>query len=177
MRNLGHLLMWGGFLITSFVTMREASQVSWGPYFATAVIGIAGVLILRRTESGPGGSHEAAEANVRSLQGSMDTLVKNLQSLHDHRESTFVYDIHGQIDDTLAPELAAFADARESMIPRFGLAGYAEVMDRFARAERLINRAWSASADGYIDEVWKSLGHAQDEMREAQSHLQRHAAS
>ena len=34
---------------------------------------------------------------------------------------------------------------------------YADVMTEFASAERLVNRTWSAAADGYVDEVATSL--------------------
>jgi len=50
---------------------------------------------------------------------------------------------------------------------RFGLPAYAGIMTEFATAERSINRAWSASADGYIDEVWLSLDRAQRRMHRA----------
>ena len=56
-------------------------------------------------------------------------------------------------------------------IGRFGLQTYANVMSAFAASERLINRTWSASADGYVDEVRTCLALAEDEMRSAQTQL------
>ena len=69
--------------------------------------------------------------------------------------------------------MALFADARESMIPAFGLASYAEVMTRFAGGERLVNRAWSASADGYLDEVVACLRDALGQLDDAKRHYDR----
>lgn len=67
-----------------------------------------------------------------------------------------------------------FADARDSMKHLFGIQSYAEVMSSFAAGERYINRVWSASTDGYIDEVMmyveKSLAqfeHAKEEFEAA----------
>ena len=40
---------------------------------------------------------------------------------------------------------------------QFGLAAFADVMTAFASGERSINRAWSASADGYFDEAESCL--------------------
>ena len=90
-----------------------------------------------------------------------------MQFVTQGRKTLDVYEIKDRIDEQLAPELASFADAREAMIPSFGMQGYADVMTRFAGAERMINRAWSASADGYIDEVWKCLERASALLDEA----------
>jgi hypothetical protein len=48
--------------------------------------------------------------------------------------------------------LADFISARPRLIAKSGLSGYASVMDKFAGAERQVNRAWSAAADGYLEE-------------------------
>jgi hypothetical protein len=49
----------------------------------------------------------------------------------------------------------------------FGLQGYADVMSAFAAGERYINRVWSASTDGYVDEVHSYLERATQQIREA----------
>jgi len=64
-----------------------------------------------------------------------------------------VHEVHRRIDERLSDDLARFAELRESLIDAFGLADLAAVMTEFALAERTINRIWSASADGYVDEV------------------------
>ncbi len=58
-------------------------------------------------------------------------------------------------------------DARESIAHRYGLAAYGEVMSSFAAGERYLNRVWSASADGYIDEVNTYLDKAQAQFVES----------
>ena len=57
------------------------------------------------------------------------------------------------------------------MIHGLGMEHYARIMDRFARGERFVHRAWSASADGYVDEVWKSLDTAAENLRIADDSL------
>lgn len=54
-------------------------------------------------------------------------------------------------------ELAAFAEARQALIARLSMSGFAGLMDRFATAERRLNRAWSAAADGVFEEAFVSL--------------------
>ena len=62
------------------------------------------------------------------------------------------------------------------MIPAFGMTAYAEVMSRFAAGERLLNRAWSASADGYLDEVVQSLAAGNAHLQAARELFARFAA-
>ena len=49
----------------------------------------------------------------------------------------------------------------------FGLQSYADVMSAFAAGERYINKVWSASTDGYVDEVHNYLDRATQQFREA----------
>jgi hypothetical protein len=67
----------------------------------------------------------------------------------------------------LREDLNDFANARESMKHIFGLQNYADVMSAFAAGERYINRVWSASTDGYVDEVRSYLERATQQFREA----------
>jgi hypothetical protein len=71
------------------------------------------------------------------------------------------------IDDRCVPDLNGFADNREAIANRFGPLAYAEVMTEFASGERYLNRAWSAAADGYVDEVADCIQHADGFLREA----------
>jgi hypothetical protein len=64
-----------------------------------------------------------------------------------------------------------FVMARSTLIHTYGLREYAELMTDFSIAERNINRAWSASADGYIDEVWLSLERANRQLQTVAEHL------
>lgn len=50
-----------------------------------------------------------------------------------------------------------FVSARPVLVGRLGMTGYAQLMDKFAASERQFNRAWSAAADGVIDESETSL--------------------
>jgi hypothetical protein len=58
-------------------------------------------------------------------------------------------------------------NARESMKNLFGLQAYADAMGAFAAGERYINRVWSASTDGYVDEAHNYLDRSTQQFREA----------
>ena len=68
-----------------------------------------------------------------------------------------------RIDELFIDDIDKFVDARESIAHRYGLAAYGEVMSTFAAGERYLNRVWSASADGYIDEVNAYLEKAREQ--------------
>jgi len=72
----------------------------------------------------------------------------------------------------MAADLALFVNSRESMIPVYGLQEYADVMNDFAGGERYVNRAWSASADGYVDETWHCVEVARGRLARARDRLE-----
>ena len=80
--------------------------------------------------------------------------------------------LRGAVTETLGEvqqnELLTFADAREGLIAKLGLGPFASMMDRFAEAERSINRAWSAASDGRVGPA----SHAPDLLAEAHASLQ-----
>jgi hypothetical protein len=79
--------------------------------------------------------------------------VANIQQLNENRSQINTCDIHKHIDELFQDDLLAFVNARKGIAHRYGLQAYADIMSCFAAAERYLNRVWSASADGYIDEV------------------------
>jgi hypothetical protein len=166
--------MWIGFIAAAFVSTRQLDAIAWGWYAATGIVAVAGVVILRRTAGAAASDTETVRANIGVLESSARKIVEGITALNRGRGEINVYDVHGRIDAELAAEFAGFADARESMIHAIGLQEYADVMGNFARAERLVNRAWSASADGYVDEVWSCLAAAEEAMGEADRLLASH---
>ena len=84
---------------------------------------------------------------------SLDNLVKNLESLNGRKDKIPTYDMRFEIDKLFRTDLMNFAEARDSMKHLFGIQDFADIMSSFAAGERYINRVWSASTDGYVDEV------------------------
>ncbi|MFP6765985.1 MAG: hypothetical protein VB858_20305 [Planctomycetaceae bacterium] len=52
------------------------------------------------------------------------------------------------------------ADARQRFVDRFGLAGGSEALNETAFGERMLNRVWSAAADGHLEEARSSFEEA-----------------
>ena len=77
------------------------------------------------------------------------------------------------VPELFTEDIISFVEARESIGHVYGLAAYADIMSYFASGERYLNRVWSASADGYIDEVAAYLEKAQLQFSEALDKLRR----
>ena len=167
---LGRILLAVGFLAGAFLSVRDIDHVSWGSYVPCAVVMLAGLVILRLAASS-GDVQAKAKESVATLESCAEALVQKLARLRQALEEQGVFAIHGLIDAELVEEMATFADHREGMIRRFGLKTYADVMSAFALSERLVNRSWSASADGYVDEVRRCLELAEGEMVNAREKL------
>ena len=109
---------------------------------------------------------------MATLTTSLTRIRENLEALNARKQELPVYEARFEIDRLFRDDLDNFVDARETMIHVFGMKHYAEVMSAFAAGERYINRVWSASTDGYEDEVLKYLQRASDQFREAESLFQ-----
>ena len=177
-RLFGHLLLWCGFLAGAFVAVQNAEKVGdawntirWPLYLLALAIGVTGVVFLRMTQKQAATHADKLDADIQVLEISIQNLLTRLTELIESRQHIDVYAVHGMIDSRLMESISSFVDARKSLIHTYGLRQYAELMTDFSIAERNVNRAWSASADGYIDEVWLSLERAERRLQTVGQHL------
>ncbi len=149
MRGFGLALFGLGMLAGCYFLVEVPDRVRWealGPSLAVAGVG----LVVMRVSGGPS---EGAEVTQQGLKRAQDALVELRASMRARTKEA----LPDYIDGTLMPALDAFVEAREAIQRAHGLDAYASVMDCFARGERALNRAWSAGADGYIQEAERSF--------------------
>ena len=172
MKTAGYLLITLGFLAGSLVAVQTADNTVDGrlflPAFGIAVLGVVLARVGARAEAREEGT---LAVNFEALGTSIDRIVANLDRLDADVAAGDPYTLHATIDAHLRDDLSTFADARESVAHLFGLAEYAAVMNDFAAGERYVNRVWSASIDGYIDEVREYVGRAREQFEAAQARL------
>lgn len=171
MRALGQLLLWVGVIAAALVSVSRTDAITWEGYAAAIALGLVGVALIRRSGRIDAGARARIAEDLATLERALASAIASVDALVDEGEPIDVYAVKDRIDREIAEHLARFVDAREAMIPTLGLDAYAEVMGDFAGGERLLNRAWSASADGYIDEVQVCLGQAQGLLHAAQERL------
>jgi hypothetical protein len=162
------------------VRVKEFSFARWSEWwiFALGCAGMLGGAMLIRRENarlvvvgaeGQNAPGQSAESALRSLHDAVSDLRRELSGTTspDARLQLVVDRAERMTSEHVPPFLAA----RPALVGRLGLAGYAQLMDRFAAAERQLNRAWSAAADGYEEEAVECLENASVLLEEAEQRM------
>lgn len=167
MKALALFLITAGFVLGALFAVLSVEAVAWLPYVVAVALGFVGIVILKRTHHAGASDEHHVEGNIGTLETSLDNICRNLDELVGRRQAIPPHEFRFEIDRHFRDDLFAFAEARESMQHAFGLQAYAHIMSSFAAGERYINRVWTASADGYVDEVMTYLDKAQRQFSEA----------
>jgi hypothetical protein len=165
------------------VRVSEFSFARWGEWwlFALGCAGmLGGAMLIRRadarelaavgaTRPETGGGGGGADASLHLLRTEVEQLRRDVSAADDptRRNDLIVERAERIISEHVPP----FLDARPQLVARLGLAGYAQLMDRFAAGERQLNRAWSAAADGYEEEAVACLNNASALLEEAEQRM------
>ncbi|MEM7456299.1 MAG: hypothetical protein AAF456_18270 [Planctomycetota bacterium] len=145
--------------------------VPWLWYGLSAMVGICGVVILRSTAKSAEQEQGKVAEEFATVTSSLENLIKGVNELNASLDKKSPREVLEFIDDRLAPNFGDFAEARNSLVQRFGLQPYAEIMTQFASSERFINRSWSAAADGYMNEVRSCVERSAAHLQEADALL------
>ena len=157
------------FLAGTFIAVLDPTQVNWSWFIPTLTLGVVALYIFRKTHHGEARASHRISGNLQTLDTSLANILRNLEKINADSTNLPVYEARFEIDRLLRDDLNNFANARESMKHVFGLQAYADVMSAFAAGERYINRVWSASTDGYVDEVQLYLERATRQLGEART--------
>ncbi|MCP3920143.1 MAG: hypothetical protein GY711_31845 [bacterium] len=142
----------------------------WWVFLLSAIGLFAGSMMVRRAAeeeiaaaAAAGGAHEDHVTPPQAISGLLETL----RTLRDElggmdEESERLSAILARVSEVQKRYIGPFIDARPLLVGQKGLGGYAELMDRFAAAERQLNRAWSAAADGVLEESVDCLARAEE---------------
>ena len=153
MKNIGYLAIVVSFLYGSYLTSLDKETVDWLLFGIALALGIVGVFLVQLAEKQHAQDSENVSSNLTIIESSLNNIVEKVGQLSAQKHEIFTYDMSQKIDDMLIEDLNNFADSRKTISHAYGLEAFAEVMNHFAGGERYLNRVWSASADGYIDEV------------------------
>jgi len=168
-KTLSLLTIMASFLAGAFICVLDPTQVDWAWFVPVIGVGVIALVIYRKAHHGEAKASHRLSGNLQILETSLVNILGNLESLNADSKNLPVYEARFEIDRLLRGDLNNFANARESMKHVFGLQNYADVMSAFAAGERYINRVWSASTDGYVDEVLSYLERATLQFREARA--------
>jgi hypothetical protein len=161
------LVIMATFLAGAFVSVLDPVYINWAWYLPVLAIGAVALFFYKRAHHSEAKESGRLSGNLQILDNSLANILANLEALNADSATLPVYEARFEIDRLLRNDLNNFANARESMQHLFGTQSYADVMSAFAAGERYINRVWSASTDGYVDEVRSYLERATEQFREA----------
>lgn len=153
MQSIAKPLVIFAFLGGAFLTALDPLHIRWGVFIPIIMAGVLGIVLHKKAEAAAAKDSDVLRENRQDLESSLDNIVANLAELNGRKDKVPTYDMRFEIDKIFREDLLRFAEARESMKHLFGLRSYADIMSSFAAGERYINRVWSASTDGYVDEV------------------------
>lgn len=173
MKLIGFLTVTIGFLAAALATVVDENAVRWLWYIPALIAGAAGVAAIRINDTRQNKAEHHVAAKIETVDSSLERIAANIRKLNAEKHSIDTYDMRHRIDELFIDDLETFVDARESIAHRYGLAAYGEIMSGFAAGERYLNRVWSASADGYIDEVNTYLDRAQEQFAESLEKVRR----
>ena len=167
MKNLGFILIVAGFVASSYFTVLDATEVRLGPFAVGLAVSVVGVALARIAVRRESQDEERLQASIEVVGRSLRQITREAEKLDTEKEALGVYELRHEIERRFPAQIDAFVEARESMAHSFGLQAYADVMDTFAAGERYLNRVWSASTDGYVDEAHTYIGRARQQFRRA----------
>jgi Na+/melibiose symporter-like transporter len=167
MKKLGYVIITIGFLAGALVAVLDESRVQWSYFSVALILGVVGIILVHFHEKKDSRSEKRLATNLQDIKTSLIHITENMSLLNAEKQSIDAYDIRHRIDELFSEDLTTFVEARESLAHVYGLNVYANVMSHFASGERYLNRVWSASADGYVDEITAYLSKAQVQFAEA----------
>ena len=165
-----------GFLVAALASVVDENTIEWFWYIPALLFGVTGVVLIRNDHARQNKTEHHVAAKIETVDSSLERIAANITKLNAEKQSVNTYDMRHRIDELFIDDLESFVDARESIAHRYGLAAYGEIMSGFAAGERYLNRVWSASADGYIDEVNTYLDRAQEQFAESLEKIRRFKA-
>lgn len=171
MSRMGTLLVTLGFLVGAYLASLDPEEMNWVGYLPAVLLGFAGVYLRRLAARKHAQSDHVLASNRSNIESSLARILMGLEELEAGKQSLPPHQARFEIDRRFREDLNLFADARETLSHMYGLQSYAEIMSSFAAGERYLNRVWSASADGYADEVKEYLGRALAMFRDARRAL------
>lgn len=171
MNSLASVLITAGFLWGAYQASLDPELMNWPMFLPAVLAGFLGVYLRKREAAKHALSDHVLASNRSNIEDSLSRIVEGLEEMEAGKASLPTYEARFEIDRRFRNDLDMFAEARHSLSHIYGLQSYAEIMSAFAAGERYLNRVWSASADGYVDEVNEYIGRALEMFKEARDAL------
>ena len=161
--QLGWTLFTIGFLVAAATAMRIPPL--WEAFVPGIIMACGGALIARQGALGNAdGSDEELALDTRYLPLTLATsMIRNLSRIDDHTNERTAKEI---IEEVQNGDVVHFVEQRRAYLKEYGASSFAQFFGSFAKAERNVNRAWSALVDDHRPEMIASIGLAKKALNE-----------
>ncbi len=168
--------------IATFQGKRPQTPASWGwsemwvLFVIGSAVSLAGLGVWRQMLTVESRLLEQGEHTGQDARSPFVLLALTLPPMRTLEQEIATLDgpaLCKRIDTLLLSFITPFTEVRQKVIDRFGMQDGAEILVTVAFAERMLNRVWSAAADGHLAEARQVFPDALQALEEAQQKLER----
>jgi hypothetical protein len=170
-KRIGYALLVGGFIAAALCSVMHQEVIFWISFIPCLIAAIVGIAIIRVTASKEAREEGKLATNIANVESALVRILENLKGLNAKKDEMSPYDVRHELDRLLVDDLTMFVDERRSIAYVYSLQDYGDIMSHFAAGERYLNRTWTASADGYVNEVKEYLVKAHEQFEVSLSKL------
>jgi hypothetical protein len=158
----------------------------WPDTFPAFVIGMgmaaAGVVLWRmemrreREQQSAGaeqhpGDLDRAMATTDPLRSALEG-IEPIEQIIREADRLRAWELMRRVDEVLETHVLPTVERRQEVMSRYGMSAGAEILIALAYGERMLNRVWSAAADGHLPEAHSCLPEALEGFREVRRQSQ-----
>lgn len=136
-------------------------------FLGGALVTIIGLVLWRKSDAALKASGSVGGPDDKDPVDLLQALQVPLEALRGELESLDTSQITARVDTLLDEFILPMGEGRQRFIDRYGMDKGAEILVTLAYAERMINRVWSAAADGHHPEATASYIESADAFNEA----------
>lgn len=139
---------------------------TWPIFLVGAILSVAGITLWRMAEAKLNAQVGQTDDGRRDPLKLLQDALPAAQSIEADLEQLSNEDLCERVDQVLVTFILPAAEARQDVVKKLGMERGAEILVTAAYAERMLNRVWSAAADGHKPEASASLVEAVGAMKE-----------
>jgi len=171
MKNIATIIICIGFLVSSLAAVTSKEEVNWVIFAVGLVASVIGIFIKRRETIKEETVADKLTADKSAIEKNLALLETFAIELDQKKEDMTLDEIREEIEKKAHGPIERFIEARKTLIHIYDLQFYANIMTEFCAGERYLNRCWSASVDGYRNEVHTYLIRVKEQFCAAHARL------
>lgn len=183
-RILAYILFAGGVMLaisgaaklpdvepSSAASFVERFPDSWPVFAAGFAMTVIGLVIWWQDEFAARAAHHAEDGDGSNPLTLLRGLLPQLHELTSDFPQLSATQVTDRVEHLLEHTVFPFAEGRHKVISWMGMTAGADLLVTAAFGERMLNRVWSAAADGHLEEARNSLNEAVTAFEQAREQL------